>query len=117
MRAITLCFAATAITALVLSPAFAAEKQGPSEREFCRLDRDSDRALTFEEFAACEFYKLEHIKQLPYADLKPFDRGGKGYLNDDERKAYLFDRADRNKDRRIDRKEWEEFYESLKDIR
>ena len=65
MRVITRCFAAIVITALVLSPAFAAEKQDPSEREFCRLDRNSDRELTFEEFAACEFYKLEHLKQLP----------------------------------------------------
>ena len=95
------------------APPAPAEKKGPSEQEFCRLDRNSDREITFEEFAACEFYRLEHIKALPYTDpqfVAPKD-GRK--LTDDELKAYLFDKADKNKNRKIDRKEWEEFYNSL----
>lgn len=117
MRITALFITAAAAVVLSLFPAVAAEKKSPSEEEFCRLDRSNDRELSFEEFAACEFYKLEHLKRLPYADLKTFDRDQKGFLTDDERKAYLFDRADKNKDRKIGRKEWEEFYDSLMDRR
>jgi hypothetical protein len=98
---------------LSLDPAAAAEKKSASEGEFCRLDRNNDRGLTFEEFKACEFHKLEHLKQLPYGNIEQYDRDKNGSLSDDEMQKYLFDRADKNKDRRIDRKEWEEFYGSI----
>jgi hypothetical protein len=100
---------------LFFSPAAAAEKQGPSEQEFCRLDTDNDREITPEEFAACEFYKLERVKQLPYADPELSGQSKGRRLSDDELKAYLFKKADKNKDRKVDRKEWEEFYNSLQD--
>jgi hypothetical protein len=37
-------------------------------------------------------------------------------LSDDELKDYLFNKADKNKDRKIDRKEWQEFYDSLMNL-
>lgn len=106
-----------AAVVLCLGPVAAGEKQTPSETEFCRLDMNSDREISYEEFMACEFYKLERVKKLPYADLQSFDRLRKGGLTDEDMKAYLFDKADRNKDRKIDRREWEEFYNSLMDQR
>ena len=105
--------AVVAAAFLFFSPAAAAEKKSPSEQEFCMIDRNSDREITSEEFAACEFYKLSGLKKLPYADLERYDREKKGRLTDEEMKTYLFDRADKNRDRKIDRKEWEEFYSSL----
>jgi hypothetical protein len=89
------------------------EKMIPSEQEFCRLDKNNDREITFEEFSACEFYKLEHVRALPYVQSKDIMPGRAGNLSDDELKVYLFKKADRNKNNKIDRKEWEEFYKSL----
>ncbi len=92
------------------------EKQSAAEKEFCRLDANNDREITFEEFKACEFYKLEHVRRLPYADPE-FIAGDKDrVVSDDELKVYLFHKADKNKDRKIDRKEWEEFYNSLMNL-
>jgi hypothetical protein len=88
-------------------------KKRTSEQEFCRLDKNNDREITFEEFSACEFYKLEHIRALPFAQPQDLAPGRDGKLSDDELKAYLFKKADRNKNNKIDRKEWEEFYNSL----
>jgi EF hand len=101
--------------ALVLQGAVtsAEEKKNASEQEFCRLDKNNDREITFDEFSACEFYKLEHVRALPYAQPQDLPPGKDGKLSDDDLKAYLFNRADRNRDNKIDRKEWEEFYNSL----
>jgi hypothetical protein len=108
--------AAVAAAFLCFSPAAAAgEKKSPSEQEFCRLDRNNDRDITFEEFSACEFHKLEHVKALPYADPELSGQSKGRRLSDDELKAYLFNKADKNKNRKVDRKEWEEFYNSLQD--
>jgi hypothetical protein len=115
MRIALLGMAIASAILLCFHPAAAVEKQSPSEEEFCRLDRDSDREITPEEFAACEFYKLERMKKLPYADVERYDREKKGRLTEEEMKAYLFDRADKNKNRKLERREWEEFYNSLKD--
>jgi Ca2+-binding EF-hand superfamily protein len=87
-----------------------------SEQEFCRLDRNNDRSISFEEFAACEFYKLERVKELPYVEPNDLRLQGGIRLSDDELKAYLFKKADKNKDQMINRKEWEEFYNSLMDM-
>jgi hypothetical protein len=93
---------------------FGADKQiSPSEQEFCRLDKNNDREISFEEFKACEFYKLENVRRLPFQEMKDQAKRDKGSMSDDDLKAYLFDKADKNKDRKIDRKEWEEFYNSL----
>ena len=89
------------------------EPMSPSEKEFCRLDKNNDREITFEEFSACEFYKLENVRRLPFQDLKDQTKNGKREMSDDELKAYLFNKADRNKRGKIGRKEWEEFYNSL----
>jgi Ca2+-binding EF-hand superfamily protein len=83
------------------------------EKEFCRLDKNNDREITLEEFKACEFYKLEHVKALPYVDAMDLTTDKQGVLSEDELKTYLFRRADKNRDNKIDRKEWEEFYNSL----
>jgi Ca2+-binding EF-hand superfamily protein len=91
------------------------EKMNPSEQEFCRLDKNNDREITFEEFSACEFYKLEHVRALPFAQPQDLAPGRDGKLSDEELKASLFRKADKNKDNKIDRKEWEEFYDSLMD--
>jgi predicted peptidase len=89
------------------------EKKSASEQEFCRLDKNNDREITFDEFSACEFYKLEHVRALPYAQPQDIAPGKDVKLSDDELKAYLFNKADKNRDKKIDRKEWEEFYNSL----
>ena len=46
---------------------------------------------------------------------RPAAAGGIRF-SDDELKAYLFKKADKNKDQMINRKEWEEFYNSLMDM-
>jgi hypothetical protein len=61
------------------------EKTSASEKEFCRLDKNNDREISFEEFSACEFYKLEHVRTLPYAQLSDLEKGGDVKLSDDER--------------------------------
>ena len=91
-------------------------EKNPSEQEFCRLDRNNDRSISLEEFAACEFYKLEHVKELPYAEPNDLRQRTDIRISDDELKAYLFKKADKNKDQMINRKEWEEFYNSLMDM-
>ena len=93
---------------------FAADKpKNTSEQEFCRIDKNNDREISFEEFAACEFYKLEQVRALPFAEMKDLKQDSNGSVSDDDLKAYLFEKADRNKNNKIDRKEWEEFYNSL----
>ncbi len=98
--------------------AFGAQQadQTPSDQEFCRVDKNNDRVITFEEFASCEFYKLEHVRKLPASD-PAFKNGRGGQMTDEELKAYLFNKADKNKDRKIDRKEWEEFYNEVMSLR
>ena len=91
------------------------EKKSPSEQEFCRLDKNNDREITFDEFSACEFYKLEHLRALPYAQPQDLAPGRDVKLSDDELKTYLFNKADKNRNNKIDRKEWEEFYNSLRE--
>jgi len=95
--------------------ASAVEKKSASEQEFCRLDKNDDREITLEEFKACEFYKLERVRALPYAESQKLGIGKGTKLTDDELKVYLFKKADKNKDKKIDRKEWEEFYTSVMD--
>jgi len=91
------------------------EKKSASEQEFCRLDKNNDREITFEEFKDCEFYRLEHVKALIYHEMQEQGQKGKVTLSDDELKAYLFKKADKNKHNKINRKEWEEFYNSVMD--
>jgi len=91
----------------------AVEKKSPSEQEFCRVDKNSDREITFEEFQACEFYKLGHVRALPYSAPQDLGRKEDRTLSDDKLKADLFNEADTNRNRLIDRKEWEDFYKSI----
>jgi hypothetical protein len=86
-----------------------------AEREFCRLDKNNNRDISFEEFAACEFYKLEHVRALPLMESKDLNKGSNGSLSDEDLKSYLFKKADRNKNNKIEREEWEDFYNSLMD--
>ena len=74
---------------LLVQPAICAEKQkqSASEQEFCRLDRNNDRGITFEEFSSCEFYKLEHVRKLPYSDAEFMAANQDRQLSDDELKA------------------------------
>ncbi len=111
--ALVICVAAGLLLVQPAAGAEKKEKQSASEREFCRLDKNNDREITFEEFSACEFYKIEHVRKLPYSDPELKALYGGRPLSDDELKAYLFNKADKNKDRKIDRKEWEEFYASI----
>ncbi len=102
-----------AVAALAADSRPADRKNDRSEQEFCRLDTNQDRQISYEEFAACEFYRLEHARKLPFVDLSSFPRDKSGNISEEDLKRYLFDRADKNKDRKIDRKEWEEFYDSV----
>ncbi len=118
MKRISLASVLVAAVVLVALAAFGAQQadQTPSEKEFCRLDKDNDRLITFDEFASCEFYKLEHVRKLPVSD-PAFKNGRGGQMTDNELKVYLFNKADKNKDRKIDRKEWEEFYNEIMNIK
>jgi hypothetical protein len=89
------------------------QKAARSEQEFCRLDVNKDRQISYEEFSACEFYRLEHARKLPFVDMSKLPKDKNGDVAEGDLKQYLFDRADKNKDRVIDRKEWEEFYDSV----
>jgi hypothetical protein len=100
-------------SALAAQPRAADPKADRSEQEFCRLDTNKDREISYEEFAQCEFYRLEHARKLPFVDLSKFPRDKNGNVAEEDLKRYLFDRADKNKNGRIDRKEWEEFYNSV----
>lgn len=85
---------------------FGADKpMNSSEQEFCRLDKNNNREISLDEFAACEFYKLEHVRALPLLELKDLKRDNNGNVSDEDLKAYLFKKADRNKNGKIDRKE------------
>ncbi len=98
---------------LAAEPRAVGQKADRSEQEFCRLDTNKDREISYEEFAACEFYRLEHAKKLPFVDLSKFPKDNNGKASEEDLKRYLFDRADKNKNGRIDRKEWEEFYNAV----
>ena len=91
----------------------AEQSKSAVEQEFCRIDKNNDREISFEEFSACEFYKLEHVRALPLMEMKDLKKDSNGMVSDEDLKTYLFDKADRNKNKKIDRKEWEEFYNSL----
>jgi hypothetical protein len=103
-----------ALMVLGCGVSFAADKsKSAAEQEFCRLDKNNDREISLEEFAACEFYKLEQVRALPLTDMKDLKKDSNGNVSDENLKTYLFNKADRNKNNKIDRKEWEEFYNSL----
>ena len=113
IRSIARAAALLLVLSAIQSPAV--EEKGPSEREFCRLDANSDRQITYDEFAACEFHRLEHVKQLPFSDPELFGKSPGKQFSETDLKHYLFKKADRNRNSKIDRKEWEEFYNSLID--
>ena len=93
---------------------FAEDKpMSAAEKEFCRLDKNNDRELSFDEFEKCEFYKLEQVRSLPFVDTKDLEKDNNGVVSDQDLKMNLFNKADQNKNGKIDRKEWEEFYNSL----
>lgn len=92
-----------------------AEEKSTAEREFCRLDRNNDQKLTFDEFSACEFFKLEHLRALPFMRPGDMEPEKSGRMTDEGLKAFLFKKADRDQDQRINRREWEEFYDSITD--
>lgn len=46
-------------------------------------------------------------------EMKDLKKDSNGNVSDEHLKAYLFDKADRNKNSKVDRREWEEFYNSL----
>jgi hypothetical protein len=93
---------------------FAADMpKSSAEQEFCKIDKNNDREISRDEFATCEFYKLEHVRALPLMDMNDLKKDNNGIISDADLKAYLFNKADVNKNGKIDRKEWEEFYNSL----
>jgi hypothetical protein len=55
MRIMPLLIISAAVSFLLVQPSLGAEKekQRASEQEFCRLDKNNDREITFEEFSAC----------------------------------------------------------------
>lgn len=93
------------------APAAGEDACGPA---FEKLDRNTDRALSFEELCRADFLKLEHLKKLPFADESIFTAGKDGMApGEKELSRRLFEKADRNKDKKIDRREWEEFSSAL----
>ena len=106
-------FVAAALPCFAAQPQAADPKADRSEQEFCRLDTNRDREISYEEFANCEFYRLEHARKLPFVDLDRLPRDKSGNVSEEDLKRHLFDRADTNRNHKIDRKEWEEFYNSV----
>jgi len=103
-----------ALMILIYGVSFGSDRQtNVSEQEFCKLDQNNDREISLEEFANCEFYRLERMRALPLMEMKDLKRDSNGSLSEKDLKAYLFNKADRNRSGKIDRKEWEEFYNSL----
>jgi len=103
-----------ALMVFIYGASFGVDRQtSVSEQEFCKLDQNNDREISLEEFANCEFYRLERMRALPLMEMKDLKKDGNGSVSEKELKAYLFNKADRNRSGKIDRKEWEEFYNSL----
>jgi len=75
---------------------------------FEMLDTNKNNMLTYDEFS-----RLEHLKKIPFADMKELDRDNNGIVTFEEACQGMFDKADKNHDKKVDRKEWEEFYNSL----
>jgi len=90
---------------LIVSTVFAADA---CNEAFDRLDANKNNMLTYDEFS-----KLEHLKKVPFADMKELDRNKDGIVTFEEYCQATFDKADKNHDNKIDRKEWEDFYNSI----
>jgi hypothetical protein len=88
-----------------LNPAFAGDA---CNKAFDKLDADKNNVLTYDEFS-----KFEHLRKIPFADMKEFDKNKDGIVLFDEACRGMFDKSDKNHDSKIDRKEWEEFYNSI----
>ena len=98
----------------VMLTAGAAAGQDACGTAFNKLDMNKDRALSFEEFCQTELLNLENLKKLPFADEIISKPGTGGTApGKDELSRRLFEKADKNKDKKIDRMEWEEFYSTL----
>ena len=103
-----------ALMVLIHGASFGVDRQtSVSEQEFCKLDQNNDREISLEEFANCEFYKLERMRALPLMEMKDLKKDSNGSVSEKDLKVYLFNKADRNRSGKIERKEWEEFYNSL----
>jgi len=72
------------------------------------LDVNKNNALTYD-----EFIKLEHLKKIPFADMKELNGNKDGIVTFEETCKRMFDKADKNRNGEIDRKEWKEFYNSI----
>ena len=98
-----------ALIALLLSAALSSAFASDACNEaFDKLDADKNNVLTYDEFS-----KFEHLKKIPFADMKEFDRNNDGKVSFEEACQAMFDKADKNHNGKIDRKEWEEFYNSI----
>jgi len=75
-----------------------------------KLDTNKDQSLSFEEFSVSEFYVLEHEQKLPLFSVKDLDTNGDGSITAEELKRGFFNKVDKNKDGKIDKKEWEEYF-------
>ena len=100
-----------AVMAVILSAGAPAAGQDACGTAFEKLDRNKDRGLSFEEFCIADFLKQEHLKKLPFADESLFKAGTAP--GEEELSRRLFEKADKNKDKKIDRTEWEDFYSTL----
>jgi len=98
-----------ALIALLLTVALNSVFAGDACNEaFDMLDANRNNVLTYDEFS-----KLEHLKRIPFAEMKEFDRDKNGTVTFEEACQGMFEKADKNHDGKVDRKEFEEFYNSI----
>ncbi len=97
------------MTALLFSASLNLALAGNACNEaFDMLDTDKNSVLSYDEFS-----KFEHLRKLPFADMKAFDGNKDGAVTFEKNCRAMFDKADKNHDSMINRKEWEEFYNSI----
>ncbi len=76
-------------------------------KTFDVLDTNKNNVLTYDEFS-----KFEHLKKMPFADMKDFNKNKEGKVTFEAFCQEMFNKADKKHNGKIDRKEWEEFYNS-----
>ena len=77
---------------------------------FNKLDTNKNNELSYEEFS-----KLENLDKLPFTDKKVIEKNKDSATAAEECKRAWFETTDKNKDKKISKKEFEEFFNATMD--